>query len=297
MLPTRATGALRYTGKVVPIILGAAVPLSALIMIILLACACGIMLARGAGVVFVGHTKGGLTIVHDDTHVVGQRIRVLEVAGTYQSATYLDERWAEPVFRYHWLFDHLFEAWPDGSGPTSVALLGGGGYAVPKHFVAHHPEIARLDVVELDPAIERIARRHFFLDRLEERFHAEAQGRLRLHVGDAHAWLAGTDQTFDAIVNDCFLALDPVSSLMTVGAAELIHARLTPGGLYLANVVSALEGPDARTLNLAVSALSQAFEHVWVYPCSPNQPALEDNNVVIASDVPHDFPGAWEWPT
>lgn len=261
------------------------------------ACAAAGASARAAGFVYAGWTRGGLTFVREDTKSVGQRVRVLDVGRTLQSATYLDERWADPVFRYHLLFDHAFDAWPEGDGPTSVVVLGGGGYAIPKHLVAHHPEIARIDVVELDPAIERIARRHFFLDRLEERYHAEASGRLRLHQGDALAWLTEHDGSFDVIINDCFLALVPDAELMTVGAAELMHERLAPGGLYLTNVVSALEGPRSEALSAAVGALSQAFDYLWVYPCNPNHPRFVDNSVVIASDEPHPFVDAWEWPT
>lgn len=269
-------------------------------VIILLVCtvaAAARAYARAKGLVYVGLTMGGLTLVHDDRAVVGERIRVLEVAGTYQSATYLDDRWCEPVFPYHKLFDHLFDAWPDGTGPRTVAVLGGGGYAVPKHLVAHHPQIERIDVVELDPAIERIARRHFFLDRLEQVYGAQAAGRLALHIGDAREWLASCDHGFDVIVNDCFLGLIPDEGLMSVDAAELAADSLNPGGLYLSNVVSAVEGVHAQMLYSAIGALAQSFDHVWVYPCSPNNPAAQDNNVVIASDTWYDFPDAWEWPT
>ena len=263
---------------------------------VLMVCLCLALCLRASGVTYVGWTRGGLTTVHEDIRATGQRIRVLDVAWTYQSATYLDARWTQPVFRYHRLFDHAFDAWPDGSGPTSIAVLGGGGYAIPKHLVAHHPETTRIDVVEIDPAIERIARKHFFLDRLEQRYHAEEQGRLRLHIADASDWLRKTNETFDVIINDCFIALEPDSELMTVGAAELLHERLTPGGLYLANVVSALEGTGSFALYGTMGALGQAFDHLWVYPCSPNDPTIVDNNVVIATDADHVFANAWEWP-
>lgn len=264
---------------------------------ILLAVACvAFGIARLHGIVYMGRTLGGWTSVHDDRVVMGERIRVLEVEGTYQSATYLDERWCDPVFPYHRLFDHLFEAWPQGEGPRTAAILGGGGYALPKHLVAHHQQIERIDVVELDPAIERLARRYFFLDRLEQAYGAEASGRLQLHQGDARSWLQGCGQTFDAILNDCFLALEPEASLMTVEAARLVHRRLNPGGLYLTNVVAALEGPGSGTLYTTLEALSTTFAHVWLYPCGANAPTIPENNVVIATDAPCTFTGAWAWP-
>lgn len=249
-------------------------------------------LLHAAGLVYLGRTAAGWTSVHNDTHALGERIRVLDVAGTYQSATYLDERWADPVFPYHRLFDHLFDRWPLGDGPQSAAVLGGGGYALPKHLVAHHPEITRIDVVEIDPAIERLAHKFFFLDRLEKEYGAQRSGRLRLHIDEARAWLEAHDDCFDVIINDCFFGLDPEPDLMTTEAAQLVHTRLTPGGVYLTNVVGSLEGPGSRTLYGVIEALSTSFTHVWVYPCNPEQPQAVDNNVVIATDNLCPFPGA-----
>ncbi len=266
----------------------------ALMLLILAVAALGVAWARG--IVYIGRTQGGLTTVHNDLHVLGERIRVLDVEGSYQSATYLDERWCEPVFPYHRLFDHVFDAWPERNGPRTMAILGGGGYALPKHLVAHHPEVARIDVVELDPTIERIARRFFFLDRLEQVFGAQASGRLALHQGDARTWLERSPEAFDAILNDCFLAHEPEASLMTAEAARLLHKHLTTGGVYLTNVVASLEGPESSVLYEALEVLAREFAHVWLYPCGANIPTTAENNVIIATDAPHQFDGAWEWP-
>lgn len=269
--------------------------LTVLLILAVVCCAIAAWL-HAKGIVYLGRTAAGWTSVHDDRHTLGERIRVLEVAGTYQSATYLDERWADPVFPYHRLFDHLFDRWPRADGPRSVAVLGGGGYAIPKHLVAHHSQIARIDVVELDVAIERLAHRFFFLDRLEREYGAQSNGRLHLYVDEARAWLEGCDEHFDVIINDCFFGIDPERGLMTADAAHLIHDHLTPEGLYLTNIVSALEGPASQTMYAVIMALKCAFEHVWVYPCNAEHPQSPDNNVVIATDASCSFPEAWLWP-
>ena len=260
------------------------------------ALAAALVYARVRGIVYAGWTAAGWTVVHDDVHVMGERVRVLDVAHTYQSATYLDDRWADPVFPYHWLFDHMFDAWPDGDGPREVAVLGGGGYAIPKHLLAHFPQVARLDVIEIDPAIEHIARRHFFLDRAERLCGIRERDVLHTHIAEASTWLRECNRSFDAIVNDCFFGLAPERKLLGSDAARLIREHLNPGGVYLTNVVSALEGPDSQLLYETMDALGSTFAHVWVYPCGSNNPAAQENNVVIASDVGHDFAGAWKWP-
>lgn len=260
------------------------------------ACISLLLIARWRGYVYVGRTAAGLTTVHDDTHVMGERIRVLDVMGSYQSATYLDERWADPVFAYHRLFDHAFDEWPSLTPPTSCAVLGGGGYAIPKHLIVHHPYLKTVDVVEIDPAIERIARRFFFLDRIERSSKADGAGRLRLHTGDARAWLEACGQRFDIIINDCFFGVRPEGTLMTDDAARLIRDHLAPEGRYLTNVVSSLEGSEAAPLYAVLEALTSQFAYVGVYPCGADEPQLPNNNVVVATNANHPFEGAWVWP-
>ena len=100
----------------------------------------------------------------------GSLVRMLNVGGVLQSATYLDERWATCPFAYLRSFDHLFEAaLPEAPDPlvvNRVLMLGGAGFAYPKQLLLEHPGVA-LDVVEIDPAMVQIARERFFLDRLE----------------------------------------------------------------------------------------------------------------------------------
>jgi spermidine synthase len=271
-------------------------PAAAAVLVCILALGCLWYHLRANGVLYVGRTMGGRTTVHNDTRVVGQRIRVLDVAGTYQSATYLDERWCEPVFRYHRLFEHLFDDWPHGTGPRTVCVLGGGGYALPKHLVAHHPELTHIDVVEIDPEVERIARRYFFLDRLERRWHAEREGRLALHIGDASVWLRDSGMRYDAILNDCFMGASPDHALAGPAGVRTIAEHLTRDGIYMTNVISALKGPDAELLQELVEELQQYFGYVWVYPCSPAAPYDYDNNLVVAARTDRKLTYAWRWP-
>ena len=69
----------------------------------------------------------------------------------------------------------------------------------------------------------------------------------------------------------------------------MAHDALKPGGLYLANVVSALHGARARTIVRVTSALEQTFSHVLILPLGADTPRVPDNNVVIASDMPFDW--------
>lgn len=216
----------------------------------------------------------------------GRRLRVLDIGGTFQSGTYLDEGWCDVPFPYLARFDAIFDA---GIPMRDLCMLGGGGYAYPKHLIAHHEEV-RIDVVEIDPAITRIAREHFFLDRLQQAYRTEQTGRLGLICDDAIRYLhacANTGRTYDAILNDCFVGPSAEERLLLPEAVNALRACLRPHGLYVSNVISALEGAKSEPLIRYVDALSRVFAHVCVLPGSQVRRVNEPNNVlVVASSMP-----------
>lgn len=219
----------------------------------------------------------------------GSRVRVLERGGVYQSATFTGERWAEPVFAYYRGFDALFDAVPKA---RRVLMLGGGGFAYPKHALTEHPEL-HMDVVELDPSVVDVARRWFYLDRLC----AVAGARLRIVTEDARAYLercAGLPyrEPYDAVINDCFDGEVPVCALSTVQALALAKQNLAADGVYLANIVSRGEGADVSFLRDAAATALQVFPHVWILQTSDLEFGGEDNYLLIASDAAHAFPDA-----
>lgn len=231
----------------------------------------------------------------------GAPVRVLQQGGVYQSATYLDARRFEPVFAYYRAFDAMFEvesafAKLTGHGIRTVLMIGGGGFSYPKHLLTSKSDI-QMDVVEVDPAIVAAARRWFFVDALE-RMLADSStscgNSLRVITEDGRMFLQAPSAPdapvcYDAIVNDAFSGAVPVRALATVEAARAVKARLSMGGLYLANVVSRAEGTDLSFLRSEVATLLQVFAHVHVVPCADATFGGEDNYLVIATDGAYDF--------
>lgn len=136
-------------------------------------------------------------------------VRVLRSGGVFQSATYTGEHRFEPVFEYYRGFDTMFAAESPlasafGHGMSDVLMLGGGGFAYPKHLLTTREGIS-LDVVEIDPAVVSGARRWFFVDELEERLGdaSRARGnRMRVFVADARAFLDQQDCLFEVSLPD-----------------------------------------------------------------------------------------------
>lgn len=224
------------------------------------------------------------TAIISERDWTGGRIRLLDVDTTMQSATYLDEdTWCDLPFMYLRLYDRLFDAMP---GARNLLMLGGGGYAYPKHIVAHHPR-SRIDVVEIDPTMTQIAYEYFFLDRLMRMYHTKENGRLRIYHTDGLTYLNACirkGKRYDAILNDCFELQEPSPSLLPVESIHAVSRCLTPGGLYFINVITALEGTLAEPLHRLVANLSDVFAHVYALPCYREPSDMRDNVMVIASE-------------
>lgn len=264
-------------------------------------------------------TKFGPAVVCTMTGPDGRAVRLLLVGRSVQSATYVNEEYrAEPVFDYYLAFDLMFDAKPD---IERVLMVGGGGYAYPKHIIATRPKV-HMDVVEIDPAIIRIALTDFYLaDYLSDfpfggtydlgRICADGCDYLadlsRVVRGDPYGgsdvpqaefacqarmrYGASFGRRYDAMVFDVFAGKKPVASLASPTTIRNAHACLNPGSVLIANVVSALEGPKSVFLHHYVEVLEGEFAHVHVLPLSPDSTDVPDNVIVLATDSDWEFTG------
>lgn len=235
----------------------------------------------------VVRTMSGIALVYTTRDASGGRVRVLRTGGVYQSATHLGARRMEPVFEYYRAFGRLFDLRPDA---RQLLAIGGGGFAFPKLVAAEHPGV-RTDVVEIDPAVVRIARRWFYLDDAVALARA-GSGDLQVICDDGRRFLEREPGPYDAVILDAFVGETPVRSLATVEALRLVRRALAPGGLLLMNVVSCADGTDVSFLRSVVATALVAFDHVKVVPATDDSHAAEDNYLLVASDTPIDLPDA-----
>ncbi|WP_321972394.1 fused MFS/spermidine synthase [Paratractidigestivibacter sp.] len=236
-------------------------------------------------------TMFGLTLIFDSEAADGTAVRLINVNGTFQSVSYVEEGLrCELACEYHREMARRIEARAAAAAREGrrlrVLMMGGGGFSLPKYLAVHVPE-ADVVVAEIDPEMVRIAREQFFLDECLEQTGAERDGRMRIVVGDA--WdvvrggaAGGTGELYDVIVNEAFGGKRPLGPMETAEGARVIREHLREGGAYIADVRCPLEGRGSAPLREVREAFGAVFASADVVPEWPDEPKKPGNNVFIA---------------
>ena len=150
----------------------------------------------------------------------------------------------------------------------SVAILGNAAGTTARALGVFYPE-ARVDGVELDPAVSSVGRRFFGLG---------DNPRLTVYDADARPFLRRTDKRYDLIVVDAYRQPYVPFYLATREFFRLARERLEPGGILALNVAS-VPG-DESLLDGISGTLTYEFPSVAVWP------ALRFNKILLAFDRP-----------
>ena len=155
-----------------------------------------------------------------------------------------------------------------GRTVRSVAILGNAGGTTARAYGVFYPS-ARLDGVELDPAVTAAARRYMGLGRIR---------RLHVVTADARPFLRRTHARFDAILIDAYRQPYVPFYLATQEFFRLVHSRLRPGGIVALNVAT-VPGDHRLAENIA-GTLRTVFPQVLTWQ------ALKLNQLVLGFDRP-----------
>ncbi|MCW3813673.1 polyamine aminopropyltransferase [Micromonospora sp. DR5-3] len=127
-------------------------------------------------------------------------------------------------YRYHESLVH-----PALRGPRGEVLVLGAGDGLALREILKYPDVRRVTVVDLDPAVVRLAETEPQLRELNH--HAFADPRVRVLNLDAFGWLRTATERFDVVVADL---PDPdetaTAKLYTVEFYALIRSVLAPDG-------------------------------------------------------------------
>jgi spermidine synthase len=158
--------------------------------------------------------------------IVLTRSLVASAAGTADLRLYLNgdlQFSSVDEYRYHEGLVH-----PALAGPRGSVLVLGGGDGLALREVLRYPDVREVTIVELDPAVVRLARAERELLALNG--DAFADPRVRLVHADAFAWLRNNPRRFDAVLIDL---PDPdetaTAKLYSVEFYALLRPALAPG--------------------------------------------------------------------
>jgi spermidine synthase len=164
---------------------------------------------------------------------------------------------------------YMFTSYLFRPKPQQVLLVGlGGGSMV--HFLKHYEPELRVDVVEIDPAVAKIA---------DVYFRIRSGGKVRILLQDAFKYLTTSKERYDVIYMDAFLKPSGGTDisgvplrLKTVRFLKDVQQRLKPDGLVVFNVH--VYDDTKETL----ATIRQAFPQVYVF-----QVAQRESLVVVGS--------------
>jgi spermidine synthase len=108
--------------------------------------------------------------------------------------------------------------------------IGGGGGTYARYLAATRTE-SRSELIEVDPVVLEVARRHLGL---------QSGPRLKVHLGDARTRVVGrNDDSADVVIGDAFVDGLVPAHLATAEFAGHVARVLAPGGVYVLNVIDA----------------------------------------------------------
>jgi len=201
----------------------------------------------------------------------GKTIRYLRTGINWgQSAVVVGE--PETLFFDYLKFFRLAEHFlPEN---RDALLIGGGAYTFPRDYLGRKTD-ARMDVVEIDPHLRRLAEQYFYLGETPRMRNIEADGR---------TFLNRSRELYDVLFLDVYPAsASPPFQMTTREAVARMHALLREEGLVLANLFSPIEGRDGRFFRAAYWTFREAFPQVWVFPVRDPGDGMRPQNIVLAA--------------
>lgn len=209
----------------------------------------------------------------------GITIREMTIDGLVQGAIDLDN--GLPVYEYAYLMQYLpIELHPGGRRALVVGL---GAGVIPRWYESQG---VITDVIDIDPAVEALARRHFGFQLSGSVF-----------IADGRQFLSQPGPRYDYLLLDVFSGDVTPAHLLSVEALRKIKSRLEPDGIVAINIIGSLRGRAAMTSSM-LRTISNVFINADVYPAFDPQANSTGNLVVVAYDgpprrLPPGLPGRW----
>ncbi len=168
-----------------------------------------------------------------------------------------------------WYTQQLAQVVKQAERRQNILILGGGAFTLPRYLGQKYPS-SKIDVVEIDPELAKIARQYF---------HYDDPANVNLLFEDARTYVNRTDKQYDIVIVDVYGDAHVPFTLLTDEYGQQI-ARITKrDGVVAANMIAGLEG-ECNTLLRALDAPYRSqFPYAAYRIEKPEQPR---SNMVVA---------------
>jgi len=157
-----------------------------------------------------------------------------------------------------------------------MLIIGLGGGSILKKINKELPNM-EIDAVEIDPEVVKMAKDHF---------NVKEGKNLRIHAQDGRLFLSRTQTQYDIILLDAYFTDSMPFHLATKEFFELAQRKLTPNGIIVANLISAVTGPSGKIARSFVRTQRQVFPQTYIFAARrPDHVSLDtiQNVIVIAT--------------
>lgn len=217
--------------------------------------------------------------IRHDADGVYERLVVTDLESAGRPARFFLQDHSFSGGRYLDANDHLFgyttyfELYKLFSPTTTRALfLGGGIGTMPRALHRELPE-AEIDVVEIEPQLEEIARTYFDFP---------TAPNVRFHVADGRRFLQDSEGGYDMIVSDVYATLYSIPSHFTTREFfTLAEDRLLPGGFFMVNVIAMNDPSSPSLLYSMVRTLREVFPKTYVFAVESRERGGLQNFILV----------------
>lgn len=212
-----------------------------------------------------------------DGQYAGKSARLLLLDRSTSAAMFLDSD--ELVFDYT-KYNVLYKVFkPD---VKRILVIGGGAYSIPKTLLKALPN-ATIDVSEIEPSLYPLAQRYFNVKKTE---------RLNNYTIDGRRFLHDTDKKYDFILGDAYYSLYSIPAhLTTQDFFKLVRDKLTPDGLFIANLIGDLSHQKPSLILSEIKTFQSVFPNSYFFAVH-NPHSIDVQNIIFVgynSDKKIDF--------
>lgn len=195
--------------------------------------------------------------------------RFLKLDSTLEGAMRMNDGGLLLDYQHYWRLVRLNEE----LSVKRALFIGAGAFGMPEE-VSRLMEGSQVDVVEIDPAVIEVGRRYFKLNE---------HPNVHAYASDARRFLNESAGNYDFIFGDAYNGVHHIPShLVTQEFFGTVKKKLSPNGIFLMNVITAVEGGKSDLLGHMLATVRSVFPHVEAFAVNGVQRGPQ-NVILLAS--------------